>query len=64
MEADGAGMKRAASNDGKFGEWDRTAMVEGGNLRKKLMERKKRRVYEVREKEISWGCEDWESNEW
>ncbi len=38
MEANGAGLKRAASNDGKFSEWDGTAQEEGGNLGKKLTE--------------------------
>ncbi len=36
MEADGAKLMRVASNDGGLGEWDRTALEEGGSLGKKL----------------------------
>ncbi len=38
MEADGAGLMRAASNDGGLGEWDGTTLEEGGSLGKKLTE--------------------------
>jgi hypothetical protein len=38
MEADGVGLKKAASNDGKFGECDGMAQEEGGSLGKKLTE--------------------------
>jgi hypothetical protein len=38
MEVEGAGLKKAASNDGKFGEWDGTTQEEGGSLGKKLTE--------------------------
>jgi hypothetical protein len=37
MEADGVGLRRAASNDDKVGGWDGTARREGGRLGKKLM---------------------------
>ncbi len=43
MEADGAGLKRVASNDGKLGEWDGTTLEEGGSLGKKLMEWRRER---------------------
>jgi hypothetical protein len=43
METDGAGLKRVASNDGKFGEWDGTALEEGGSLEKKLTEWRRER---------------------
>jgi hypothetical protein len=36
MGADGAGLRRAASNDDKVGGWDGTARREGGSLGKKL----------------------------
>jgi hypothetical protein len=43
MEADGARLKKAASNDGKFGECDRTAQEEGGSLGKKLTDGRRKR---------------------
>ncbi len=43
MEADGAGLMRAASNDGGLGEWDGTALEEGGSLGEKLTEWRRER---------------------
>ncbi len=43
MKADGAGLMKAASNDGGLGEWDRTALEEGGSLGKKLTEWRRER---------------------
>jgi hypothetical protein len=38
MEDDGAGMMKAASNDGGWGKWDGTALEEWKNFWKKRTE--------------------------
>jgi hypothetical protein len=43
MEADGAGLKRAASNDGKLGELDGTTLEDERSLGKKLTEWRRER---------------------
>jgi hypothetical protein len=62
MEANGAGLRRAASNDGKSGEWDGTALEEGGRLGKKLTEWRREKSEEKGVKR-RWLRETWKSVE-
>jgi hypothetical protein len=55
MEADGVGLRRAASNDDKAGGWDETWGREGGSLGRKLTKEEYGRLYS----DLIWVTEPW-----